>query len=342
MIRKNNTNNNRRNNVRLRISSVLLSMMLFLMTAVTGFAYAASEKTPEQPIREVHNVGVGNSAYCYFVTHNVVLTPAQVAEMTDEELTAYILDAAGLYFKKANCRSLKNNKVFTVKSWEKKNGGFFLSKLDIEGIRAAEPVDGSPVKFYMDLLICEDVGEHKEKESVEPAADEESGEGEGSEESADADAETDADTEDADETEDLILYSTFKRNEPKLLFAVVATETDAAFGEDICKEEQQKQKTPKAPSINVDPGSSEDEMLPEYRTINMVDRSGKPVESTLKEGEPVTLEWVEPKNNSGNEESSFIDRVPGGIAGLAAMGAVAAAAVIAAVVAARKKKSADW
>ena len=333
MIRKNV--NNRKNSVLLRISTVLLSAVFFLMTAVTGFAYAAVDQAPEQPIREVHNVGVGNGAYCYFVTHNVVLTPAQVSEMTDEELTDYILEKAGLYFKKANCRALKNDKIITVKDWKKKNGAFFLSEPDIEGIRAAEPVDGSPVKFYMDLIICEDVGDQKDKESTEPAADEEGAEGEGSEESADAE---DAEEE---EKEELTLYSTFKRNEPKLLFAVVATEADAAFGEDICKDDQPKQTTPKIPKGGGDSGA-EDEMLPEYRTINMVDRSGKPIESTLKEGEPVTLEWVEPKNNSGNEESSFMDRVPGGIAGLAVMGVVAAAAVIAAVAAARKKKSADW
>lgn len=330
----NNNKNYRRIDVRLIISSVLLTAMLFFMTAATGFAYAAIEETQEKPIREVHNVGVGNGVYCYFVTHNVVLTPAQVAEMTDDELTAYILGKAGLYYKKANCRSLKNDKMFTVKDWEKKNGAFFLSKPDLEGIRAAEPADGDPVKFYMDLLICEDVREHKDGKSEEPASDEEGDESGGSEESADA--------EDTDETEDLILYSTFKRNEPKLIFAVVATEKDAAFGEDICKEDQPKQNSPIVlPQVNEAP-AAEDEMLPEYRTINMVDRSGKPVESTLKDGEPVTLEWKEPKNNSGNEDASFIDRVPGGIAGLAALGTVAAAAVIAAVVIARNKKKTDW
>ena len=197
---RNNNNNHRQNNARLRLSSLLLSAMLFFMTAVTGFAYAAGESAQGEPLREVHKVGVGNGAYCYFVTHNVVLTPAKAAEMTDEELTAYILDKAGLYYKQANCRALKNDKTFTVKDWEKKNGAFYLSEPDIEAIRAAAPVDGSPVKFYMDLIICEDVGDQKDKESDEPDADEESGKSEDSKESEES-----ADAEDTRGNEDIKL-----------------------------------------------------------------------------------------------------------------------------------------
>lgn len=309
----------RRNNAFIRAAAVLLAMLFTVMLASPGFVYAAKEKTPEPPIREVHNVGVGSGAYCFFVTHNVVLTAAEVAEMTDEELTAHILDKAGLYMMKANCRKPKNDKIISVKSWEKKDGAFFLSEADIESIRTAEPVDGDPVKIYMDLIICEDINEVKSKDTGD-------------------------DTNEAAGEEELTLYSTFKRNEPKLLFAVVATETDAAFGEDICKEDPPK-KT-KIKNSNPSPGKSpavEEEILPEYRTISMVDRSGEPVEETLKDGEPVELEWIEPKHNSGaEEEKSFVNRVPGGITGLVVIGAAAVAAVVTAIVLAGKRKQEDW
>lgn len=314
----------RRNKAFIRAAAVLLAMLFTVMLASPEFAYAAKEKTPEPPIREVHNVGVGSGAYCFFVTHNVVLTAAEVAEMTDEELTAHILDKAGLYMMKANCRKPKNDKIISVKSWEKKDGAFFLSEADIESIRTAEPVDGDPVKIYMDLIICEDINEYKSKDTGEDTGD---------------------DTNDGDtEEQELTLYSTFKRNEPKLLFAVVATEADAAFGEDICKEDPPKKTKIKNPTTS--PGKSpavEKEILPEYRTISMVDRSGEPIEETLKDGEPVELEWIEPKHNSGTEEEpSFIDRVPGGITGIVLIGAAAVAAVVAAAVLAGKRKQEDW
>ncbi|MBR1985329.1 MAG: hypothetical protein IKG25_10725 [Mogibacterium sp.] len=317
----------RRKGFSLRIASVLLTLLFALMFAVPDFAYAVEETAPEQPVREVHNVGVGNGAYCFFVTHNVVLTPAQVAEMTDEDLTAYILEKAGLYMKKANCRSLKNDKIISVKDWTKKGGAFYLSEPDIEGIRAAEPVDGSPVKFYMDLIVCEKVAEKKSAETADTQEDEEGAESEAAEES--------------EEPEDVPLYSTFKRNEPKLIFAVVATETDAAFGEDICKEDEPKKNNIKMPKIK-ESAESEDEMLPEYRTINMVDRSGKPIEATLEDGDPVKLEWIEPKHNGNEEGTSFIDRIPGGVTGLVIICAAAVAAIAGAIAAAGKKKRADW
>ena len=83
-------------------------------------------------------------------------------------------------------------------------------------------------------------------------------------------------------------------------------------------------------------------MLPEYRTINMVDRSGKPIEATLEEGDPVKLEWIEPKHNGNEEGSSFIDRIPGGVTGLVVICAAAVAAIAGAIAAAGKKKRADW
>ena len=373
-----NNNIYRRKSAVLRIASMLLTMLFVLMLAAPDFAYAAEKKTQDPPIREAHQVGVGNTFYCFFVTHNVVLTPEQVAKMTDEELTAYILDKAGLYMKKSNCKKLKNNKIISVKDWTKRNGAFYLSEPDLNSIRAAEPADGYPIKFHMDLIVCEDVGDkekeesgkkEKNTESEEAKEAEESGEDKATEEGeedktaeeGDADKaaeEGDADkaaeesgednaseeAEETDEADDIPLYSTFKRNEPELIFAVVSTKSDAAAGEDMCKEDKSKagkNKTPTLPDMD-DSEDAEDEMLPEYRTITMVDRSGKPIEATLEDGDPVKLEWVEQKNNSGNEEgASFIDRIPGGVTGLVIICAAAAAAVIAAVVMAGKKKRAD-
>ena len=79
-------------------------------------------------------------------------------------------------------------------------------------------------------------------------------------------------------------------------------------------------------------------MLPELRTINMTDRAGPPIEETLKDGSPVSLEWIEPKQNGYEGEASFTDRIPGGIAGLAVMAAVAAAAVSAVVFAVKRRE----
>ena len=178
-----NNNIYRRKSAVLRIASMLLTMLFVLMLAAPDFAYAAEKKTQDPPIREAHQVGVGNTFYCFFVTHNVVLTPEQVAKMTDEELTAYILDKAGLYMKKSNCKKLKNNKIISVKDWTKRNGAFYLSEPDLNSIRAAEPSDGYPVKFHMDLIVCEDVGDKEKEESGKKEKDTESEEAKEAEES---------------------------------------------------------------------------------------------------------------------------------------------------------------
>lgn len=292
-----------------RVVSVLLLVMVTVTLALPGTAYAAkekdqknekkAEKEKEEPIREVHNVGVGSDAYCFFVTHNVVLTPAEVAGMTDEELTAAILDRAGLYLKKANCKKTSHKEI-SVKDWTKKNGAFLLSESDIEGIRLAEPVDGDPVKFYMDLIITQDAGNEEEP-----------------------------------------LYSTFKRTSPRLLFAVVATEEDAKYGEDICIEDKkpvQKKKKKSKISGMEKPEAEPEEILPEYRTISMVDRSGAPIEETLADGDPVTLEWIEPAKIDNAEEESFFDRIPGGAAGAAAVACGVLAAAGAAVFTLKRRK----
>lgn len=316
----------RRRMLCVRIASMLLALIFAMMSASPGFVFADDEKDQEKPLREVHKVGIGNDLYCFFVQHNVVLTPEDIRSKTDEELTAYIFDKAGLYMKEANCR-LASHKAIQAADWPEKNGILFLRTADIESIRAAEPEDGAPVKMYMDLMISRDTGETKEISETT--------------ETGDA-GET---TEEKEEP-----YSTYKRISPELIFIAVATEADAASGEDICEEEKTAPATPaptpapaktkkpktKKPTVSA-PEPSEEDMLPEYRTINMTDRSGDPIEETLKDGSPVSLEWIEPKHNGYEGEVSFTDRVPGGKAGIVVMSAAAAVAVAAAVFAVKRK-----
>ena len=276
-----------------RFALILTVFLAALMLASVSFAYAEGEESAsEEPLREVHKVAVGEKTYCFFVTNNVVMTREEIDAMSDEELTAWILGCAGLYMKEANCKD-ESHKAITAEAWTEKGGRFLLSDDDIASIRGAVPEDGNPYKLYMDLKV-----------SDKPAP---------------------ADPDEGDQGD---VYSTYKKVSPKLLFVVVATEADAATPEDICEaparkpEKQPKVKMPKMPK-----GSSGD-MLPEYRTINMVDRSGKPVEDTLQDGTPVTLEWIEPSKHS-SDGGSFIDHIPGRYAGLAAiLGALTALIII--------------
>lgn len=327
-----------RRTVCVRIASLLLALMFAVMFVSPQFVFAEDEKSQDKPLREVHKVGLENGVYCFFVTHNVVLTPEDISSKTDEELSAYILDKAGLYMKEANCR-LAKHKAIQAKDWPEKNGVLFISATDISTIRGIEPADGAPVKMYMDLMISKDSGKTEETADASETGDS-------------------ADTGDSGETADDTVqpYSTYKKISPELIFIAVATETDAASGEDICEEEATDESTPepakpaqpakpaevKKPKIKKPTATpaapSDEEMLPELRTINMTDRSGPPIEETLKDGSPVSLEWIEPKQNGYEGESSFADHFPGGIAGLAVMAAVAAAAVVGVVFAVKRRE----
>ena len=328
-----------------RLLSVLLLMLVTVMLASPGFAFAAQETEQEEPIREVHSVGVGNELYCFFVTHNVVLTPAEVAEMTDEELTATILERAGLYMKKTNCRK-ESHKAITAQNWIKWKHGFLLNREDLEWIRTAEPLEGEPVKIYMDLLVTLEPPKEKDEEMPEGET----------EQAEDGDEE---ESEEEEEEPEVPVYSTYKRTGPRLIFAVVATEEDAKLGEEICKEDKKEEKKDdkkddkknkkksKKPEKEEEeeekdigaPEGPGEEMLPEYRTIFMADRSGGPIDDTLTDGSAVYLEWREPQDIGKEEQTSFIDRIPGGIAGLIVAGSAAAAAAVAAVIAVRRKKA---
>ena len=314
-----------------RLVSIMLTVLFAVMLASAGLAYADNEEGESEskaPLREVHKVAVDDKTYCFFVEHNVVLTPAEISEKTDEELTAWILDCAGLYMKEANCK-VESHKAVTAQDWTKKGGRFLLSADDIASLRGAAPEDGKPEKLYMDLKIST-------KPAPAAAANNESQEGQDAQDQGEqGDQEEEGDQQEPEEQDDV--YSTFKRVSPRLLFVAVATEADAAQSEDICEaparkpEKQQKIRTPKMPK-----NSEAGETLPEYRTIRMADRSGAPVEETLKDGDPVTLEWIEPDKHA--DKASLLDRIPGGAAGLTVIGAAAAGLIAAAVMIGKRRR----
>ena len=75
-----------RNRILTDLTAALL--IVFLVFGQTVFA-------ARTPIREVHQVPAGNTMYCFFVEHNVVLTPEEVASFeSDKALTKEILQRA--------------------------------------------------------------------------------------------------------------------------------------------------------------------------------------------------------------------------------------------------------
>ena len=310
-----------------KILVLAVAAVMIASSVPVSRAFAADD---EKPVREVHKVGVGGKQYCFFVQNNVVLTPAEIQKMTDKELTAEILKRTGLYMKETNCK-VASHKAITPDDWIKAGGSFLLIDADIEKMRSAVPAEGEPVKIYMDLKI-----------STEPAEEEKPDSGGSGEEG------------EGEEEPEKPSYTTYKKISPRLLFVAIATETDAASGEDFCEEEKTdntdsgeesstakkktKKKTVKEPSIP-DDGVEEEEILPEYRTIRMEDRSGGPVKATLEDGTPVTLEWIDPARQS-DDGQSFLDHVPGGAVGLTVIAVIAAgaAAALAAVIRRRKEE----
>ena len=332
-----------------RLAAITLAVLLAVVSLPVNFAFAAADS--EKAIREVHNVKVGSKEYCFFVTHYVVITPAEIAkfEGDDEKLTDEILKRAGLYMKERNCK-LAAHKAIEPAAWKKTGGEMFLGDVEIyeeatpegggdsgeggetpdggsgdaitpsetseasggtlikvptvEALRKAAPVDGEPVRLEMDLEVTTE----KQKEGSE---------------------------------EKPTRYSTYKKsspNTPKLLYIAVATEADAKLGEDICKEEPTKTTPSKSSSKKVKPVTpttkEEKEILPEERTISMTDRSGGPLEPTLKDGDPVTLEWREPgKQTDGSKKLGFFDHAWA----IPALIAAALAIILAVVFISRKK-----
>ena len=201
----------------------ILTITALILTAAGADFCASYAACTDAPIREVHKVTVGSRQYCFFVTHNVVLTPEEVQALPDAELTKEILSRAGLYMKEMNCKS-PSHKPISVESWLKSGGSFLLSDDDISSVRGADPVDGEPVKLYMDLKV-----------SVKPPA---------SDKDKDKDdADAGSGDEDSGEEPAPEVYSTYKKVSPRLIFVAVATESDAASGEDICEEDRKARRS---------------------------------------------------------------------------------------------------
>ena len=142
-----------------RFASILLILLVIIASMFGGtiITSLAQGESPD-PVRYLHKVKIGDKSYCFFVEKNVVLTPSEIAKKengeprTDEELTALILEKAGLYMKEPNCNESSHSRI-TFADWTKDKGSFSLSKADLESLRGAAPKDGSTVKLYIDPLI---------------------------------------------------------------------------------------------------------------------------------------------------------------------------------------------
>lgn len=336
----------------IRLACLALMLLLVLGLSVSN-GYAAADDASSSPIREVHKVRIGEAKYCVFVHHNVVLTPATIKSMNDNDLIVEILKSSGFYMKETNCR-LAGHKAITTAGWISRDGSFMLSDADLERLRTAAPEDGKPVKLHMDLLISPDpyiekpqpeADDNQEQDKTDPAGDEsgkedgeqsgtdsgEQGKEDGDQSGTDPDpgeggSDSGEPAEDEEQQEPEIdtrtAYSTYKLLSPEILFVTVATETDAAAGEDTCKEEKQAEKTDKkGKEDKISAPAEKEDILPEMRTISMKDRKGPPLEETLKDGTPVTLTWKEPQKKDEDSGNPLLRYLPAGIAGLAALSA---------------------
>ena len=390
----------------------MLAGLLLAMLVLSQSVFAASGA-----VREVHKVPAGEKMYCFFVAHNVVLTPAEIAAIGDDEaLTMEVLKRAGLTMSESSC---KEHPAITMEAWLAAGNTLQLSDIDIIKLRQAVPTDGEPVKLHLDLRFsvkeedeeslppepeepadppAEDPGDTPADtpdgpaagtpDETQPAATDEEGEpasdppaatepedpdtaqqtdpGNTPETDPGNTPETDpgdtpAETPEEEPAEPVITrtyHSTFKKTSPELLFIVIATEADAATAEDTCgpdeeapavpvPSEAELPEIPELPEMDMDldmlEGAAEPQtMLPEYRKIEMKDKSGAPIEEALQDGEPVSLEWIEPKKTIDKSDfDKFLEKFPGGGAGLGALAGIAAAGAAAIVVVRRKRDAAD-
>ncbi len=355
-----------------RLAAIVMVALFTAASLPAGFAYAdvdnkkaVTEVSDEEPVREVHKVKIEDKKYCFFVTHYVVMTPAEIAKFGDNDakLTDEVLKRAGLYMKEANCKDEKHTAI-TPNEWKKKGGTLSLSPVEIyevveeeksdagdESDTSADPSDGSSSGDTADTpeggsdADTGDTGDTGDKDGKDSAAETTTGKtvkveavealrraapNDGNPVRIYTDLVITTKTPKKGSSEEPKKYSTFKKNSPntpKLIYIAVATEKDAALGEAICKEKEEKMPDPgkiKDPKQ----GGEGEETLPEYRTINMTDRSGGPLEPTLKDGDPVTLEWVEPgKKTDADAGKGFFDHA-WAIPALAAAAIALAAALI--------------
>ena len=145
---------------------------------------------------------------------------------------------------------------------------------------------------------------------------------------------------DADERE---IYSTYKLTSPELLFIAIVSDEDVGASEDECDPVEpalpDEPEIPEIPEIDIPDMSEPTDMLPEYRKIDMVDKSGAPLTPVLEDGEPVELTWIEPKNTIDPEKAkNWIENFPGGGIGLGGLIASLAAIGIGIFVTVRKRE----
>ena len=144
-----------------------------------------------------------------------------------------------------------------------------------------------------------------------------------------------------EQPEEREIYTTYKLTSPELLFVVIVRDEDAGVTEDECDPvEPALPEEPEIPEMPEIPDIAEPtEMLPEYRKIDMVDKSGAPLTPVLEDGEPVELTWIEPKNTIDPEKAkNWIESFPGGEIGFGGLIAALAAAGIGIFVTVRKRE----
>ncbi len=148
--------------------------------------------------------------------------------------------------------------------------------------------------------------------------------------------------DDPEQPEEREIYTTYKLTSPELLFVVIVADEDAGAAEDECEPVEpalpEEPEVPEMPEIVIPDISEPTEILPEYRKIDMVDKSGAPLTPLLEEGEPVELTWIEPKNTIDPEKAkNWIESFPGGEIGFGGLMAAITAACIAAFIVNRRK-----
>ena len=147
-------------------SAAVLTVVLIAVIILGQFVFAAGANA----IRTVHRIEAGDSTYCFSVEKNVVISESELAEMgDDEELTAQILERAGLFIQESSCRS-DEHPAITMEEWLKDGNTLSLSEEDLALIRQAKPVEGRPVKLHLDVFFTLQADEDKAKEEAEKQA----------------------------------------------------------------------------------------------------------------------------------------------------------------------------
>lgn len=153
--------------------------------------------------------------------------------------------------------------------------------------------------------------------------------------------------EPSDEPEIREIYTTYKLTSPELLFIVVVCDEDAGVTDDECETIEpalpDEPEMPEIPEIDIDIPDVPEDMLPEYRKIDMVDKTGPPLTPVLEDGEPVELTWIEPKNTIDPETArNWVESFPGGEIGFGGMIAGLAAIITGITIAVKKKQRDDY